>query len=568
MTDGARPTNPLNALRGSAPPRAGHPAPAEPGAWRHVLRRIPWALAIALLALSLFQLGAAPLFDVDEGAFSEATREMLQSGDWGHTTLNGEDRFDKPILVYWLQSASVSLLGLNEFALRLPSALCAWGWALALYGFARPRVGLRAAASAALMLATSLGVMAIGRAATADALLNLLLVLAAFDAWRWLETQHQAPLRRAFAWMGLGLLAKGPVAVLVPVAAAGVWLIAAWDWRFMGRRVLQAVSDLPAWALLIGIAAPWYAYALHRHGQAFIDGFFVRHNLARYTGTLEQHGGGWAYYLAVMPLLLLPWAPLLVPMLRQVRGHWRDPLGRFLLGWGGFVLLFFSLSGTKLPHYALYGATPFLLLMAVELERSGAAVRWAIAVACVALLALVVVPAWTLPLWIAEVRHPMYRALLTGAAAPTLLVAAGVIAAGVVLGLAAAPARLREGLPGSASPLLGACVVALVLLGFGMPWWGTLLQGPVRDAAMLARNRPEPAVQWQLHQPSFSVYRGEVTPRRQPQPGELALIRVDHLRRLPADQANAWEPVFEERGIALVKWRGVPGPKAPATAGQ
>ena len=56
-----------------------------------------WPLALALLALALFQLGAAPLFDVDEGAFSEATREMLASGDWLHTTLNGEDRFDKPI---------------------------------------------------------------------------------------------------------------------------------------------------------------------------------------------------------------------------------------------------------------------------------------------------------------------------------------------------------------------------------------------------------------------------------------------------------------------------------------
>jgi 4-amino-4-deoxy-L-arabinose transferase-like glycosyltransferase len=522
-----------------------------------VLKRWPWALALALLALALFQLGAVPLFDVDEGAFSEATREMLQSGDWGHTTLNGEDRFDKPILVYWLQAGSVSLLGLNEFALRLPSALCAWAWALALYGFARPRLGERSASHAALMLATSLGVMAIGRAATADALLNLLLALAIFDAWRWLKTERKPPLRRAFAWMGLGLLAKGPVAVLLPVAAAGVWLVSAGDWRALGRRIVQAVSDLPAWALLLVIAVPWYAYALHRHGQAFIDGFFVRHNLARYTGTLEQHGGGWAYYLVVMPLLLLPWAPLLVAVLRRVRRHWQDPLGRYLLGWGGFVLVFFSLSGTKLPHYVLYGATPVVLLMAVELERAGAAMRAAVAAACIALLALAIVPAWTMPMWIGQVQHPMYRALLTGAPSATLLAAVGLVATGIVFGLAAAPARWRQGLPAAAAPLLAASVTALVLLGFALPWWGTLLQGPVRDAALVARQRPEPAVQWKLHQPSFSVYRGEPTPRRAPQPGELALIRVDHLAKLAPDQAGAWEPVFEERGIALIRWRGV-----------
>lgn len=521
-------------------------------------RRIPLLLALALLALALFQLGAAPLFDVDEGAFSEATREMLASGDWGHTTLNGEDRFDKPILVYWLQAASVGVLGLSEFALRLPSALCAWGWALALWLFARPRVGLRVATSAALMLATSLGVLAIGRAATADALLNLLLVLAVFDAWRWLESdgQAKAPLRRAFVWMGLGLLAKGPVAVLVPVGAASVWLVTGWDWRTLARRVVQGASDLPAWALLLVIAVPWYAYALNRHGQAFIDGFFVRHNLARYTGTLEQHGGSAWYYLAVLPLLLLPWTPLLLAVLRQVRSHWQSPLGRFLLGWGVFVITFFSLSGTKLPHYVLYGATPFVLLMAIELERCGVLMRWAIGLACLALLALVVGPAWGLPQWVGLVKDAGYRALLTGAPSAQPLVMAGLVAAGAVLGLNIAPARLREGLQASAVPLLSACVVALVTLGFGMPWWGTLLQGPVRDAAVAARSRPEPAVQWKLHQPSFSVYREQPTPRRKPQPGELALMRVDHLKKLPLDEADAWELVFEERGIALIKWRG------------
>ena len=88
---------------------------------------LAWALLLALL-LGL-GLGQVPLFDVDEGAFAEATRETLASGDWGHTTLNGEARWDKPILIYWLQAASVSLFGLNEAALRLPSALATWGWA-------------------------------------------------------------------------------------------------------------------------------------------------------------------------------------------------------------------------------------------------------------------------------------------------------------------------------------------------------------------------------------------------------------------------------------------------------
>jgi len=74
-----------------------------------------------LVSFFLF-LGDAPLFDVDEGAFSEATLEMFQRGDFLSTYLNGQPRYDKPILIYWLQAASVAAFGANEFAFRFPSA--------------------------------------------------------------------------------------------------------------------------------------------------------------------------------------------------------------------------------------------------------------------------------------------------------------------------------------------------------------------------------------------------------------------------------------------------------------
>ena len=67
--------------------------------------------AAAVLASFFWMLGAAPLFDVDEGAFSQATLEMFQRGDFLSTYLNGQPRYDKPILVYWLQAALVLLLG-------------------------------------------------------------------------------------------------------------------------------------------------------------------------------------------------------------------------------------------------------------------------------------------------------------------------------------------------------------------------------------------------------------------------------------------------------------------------
>src|SRR6266508_1642324 len=202
--------------------------------------------AVALLAPFLLRLGAAPLFDVDEGAFAEATREMLASGDFGFTTLHGAPRFDKPILVYWLQAASVAVFGLDEASLRLPSALCGWAWCLVVARFAWTRLGPRAALLAGTVAATSLGVLAIGRAATADALLNLLLALAGLDAWRHLESRAAGPLRRVYLWIGLGLLAKGPVALVVPAGATLAWALASGALRRWARAARPGRLGDPA----------------------------------------------------------------------------------------------------------------------------------------------------------------------------------------------------------------------------------------------------------------------------------------------------------------------------------
>lgn len=539
-----------------------------------------WWYAALLLVPLLLGLAATPLFDVDEGAFSEATREMVVSGDWGHTTLNGEDRFDKPIGVYWLQAASVTVFGAGPFAFRLPSALSGWVLALALASFAAARWGRQAGALAGVMAVTSFGLMAIFRAATADALLNLLLVLAGLDLWRFIESGHKAPLRRAYAWVGLGLLVKGPVAALVPGAAFLVWVLSSRRWD----RLRQAALDGWGWCLLLAIAVPWYAYALQRHGMAFVDGFLLRHNLQRFSGPMEGHGGSLLYYLAALPLLAMPWLPLLALVAARARRAWREPLPRYLLGWGGFVLVFFSLSGTKLPHYVLYGFAPFLLLMARELAQSGPRLR---TVTWVFVLTWTVFMAW-LP-WQAQasaagLQDPFYKALLAGSPAPQpglplLVMGLMFVLVFMPVGLRIGRLVLSAGRPGGATgpdgnplaelPLyggeaakLGLAGAALVLAGFiaswAVPWWGEALQGPVQRAAAAAadaqgarRAAGLPAatvVQYRIHQPSFAVALGQEAPRRDPAPGEMALTRRDRMTG-----ADSQRPVlFEERGLVLL----------------
>ena len=98
---------------------------------RHPHRLLGWLVFLLPLLAFFTRLGAAPLFDVDEGAFSEATREMFERGDFLSTYLDGENRFDKPILIYWFQALGYLIFGATEWAFRLPSAIAAAVWSYA-----------------------------------------------------------------------------------------------------------------------------------------------------------------------------------------------------------------------------------------------------------------------------------------------------------------------------------------------------------------------------------------------------------------------------------------------------
>lgn len=507
---------------------------------RRLLGWLPtWLWVSLLMALWLLGLDSAPLLDVDEGAFSEASREMLASGDWGHTTLNGADRFDKPILVYWLQSLGLAIFGVTEAATRLPSACAALMWCLAAVRFAQLWAGQRAERAAAVVVATSLGVMLIGRAATADALLNALMCWACLDLWRHLADGGRGSLRRAFLWMGLGVLTKGPVACLVPGASVLVYLLASGQ---LGR-LRQVLGDVWAWLIFFGVATPWYAYALHRHGMAFVDGFILQHNVNRFLQTREGHGGQAHYTLIVAPVLALPWAPLLLSVLGNLRALWAEPVSRFLLCWSGFALLFFTFSSTKLPHYLLYGTTPLLILMAGALTRlRSRGMAWALALCQLLLFAGL---SWSQHVagWLStQTKDPLYRTLLESApAGPAWWQVTAVC--GLWLAIWCWPRR-----PTAERAVLGALLGAFWVVHGVLPWWARTLQSPVHELAEIAQARGGEVVQWRARQPSFAFYLGAPTPSREPAPGQLALVRKDRLK--PEDRVVI---VAERRGFALVQ---------------
>lgn len=503
--------------------------------------RASLALAIFLLPLAAFflRLGGAPLFDVDEGAFSEATREMFERGDFLSTYLNGENRFDKPILVYWLQALGYLLFGPTEWGFRLPSAVAGVLWSYATWHFARERFGANTALAALAVASTALGPFAIARAATADALLNLLLALALFDAWRHLESGRRAPLLRSFVWIGLGALTKGPIALIVPGTVSLLYCASRGEWK----RWARAVFDPVGLVILAAIVVPWYAAALAIHGQAFIDGFILKHNVERFTGTLEGHAGSLFYYVIAVPLLLLPWTGPLFGALRQLRGDLDTGVRRFLWIWAGFVVAFFSLSGTKLPHYVLYGSTPLFLLIAVHRNALRRTPLHLLA-PTLFLALLPFLPTIFDALAASEAGNDYYRAqlslALTEATPEYYLVAVGGLLAWIWLALRwNAAAWMKVG--------AAAVIQVIVLAGVVVPWAGAVLQGPVKEAGLLARKTGEPVVAWRYYAPSFSVYRQAVTPDRAPAAGELAITRTD---RVPA---NGVDILYRKGGVALVR---------------
>lgn len=506
-----------------------------------------WLWALAIATLYLLGLNEPALFDVDEGAFAEASREMLASADWWHTTLNGLDRFDKPIGVYWLQALSLAIWGNHEFAVRLPSAL-AVGWALFQVGqFVQLRWGSRVGHATALMLATCLGLLAIGRASTADGLLNALLIVTHLKLWQFIEHGSRRDLWWVYFLTALGILVKGPIAVIVPGATLALWSFS----TDRGHTLLRALKDPVGWMLLLATAAPWYVYALNRHGMAFIEGFILKHNVERFTGTLEGHGGSLLYYLLVLPMLLLPWSPLVWNVLRNIRSHWTDPLQRYLTIWFAFVWAFFSLSGTKLPHYMLYGVAPLVMLMSWHLQKTSTLLR-ALLLVCLLLQTCL---GLFLPNLAAQFTHHIsdtWYQHLFATAGPSLPVWAygwGLMLVFWILLTAVALRKTRSDDSFTVHVLGSGWAVSMLWVIATVPWIGNALQDPFKDVALWAKQQQLSLVQWRMHQPSLGFYLEQPTPQRMPLPSEHVVVKLGREEGL----AGQYQLVYEYRGLKVLK---------------
>jgi 4-amino-4-deoxy-L-arabinose transferase-like glycosyltransferase len=355
------------------------------GSFNH--RLIHYLLLTAIGALlTLPNLGAPSLWDIDEGVNAEAAREMFESGDFVVPRLNFQLRDAKPALLYWLQAGSYRLFGVNEFAARLPSALAAMLAALLIYELARLMFGPAVGLLSGIVSISSLLVCALARFANPDALLlaSTCLTFLAFFAGYAPRKPGDAPRRTWFVPFGIacgvGMLAKGPVALVLPGTVIVLFL--AWQRQLVLLWDRRQLWGCGAFAL---VALPWYVMVTIQTRGAFAKGFFLTNNLNRFMAPMEDHRGPIWYHALVLLAGFAPWSIFLAPTiwhairdsrrcgpadrLLNTQEMRRPAAARFLICWCAVYLFFFSLSATKLPNYTLPMYPALAILTADFLNR-------------------------------------------------------------------------------------------------------------------------------------------------------------------------------------------------------
>ncbi|WP_414526867.1 ArnT family glycosyltransferase [Nodularia chucula] len=354
----------------------------------HNLLKSPvWAVTILILVVWLaygWNLGSISLIDETEPLFAEASRQMLVTGNWITPFFNGETRFDKPALIYWCQAIAYSIFGVNEWSVRLPSAIAAIGiigftfyilqWHFSkqdqIAGTTSPTKRNLTALIGAAMLALNPEMIVWGRTGVSDMMLTGCMASALLCFFLGYATQEEQQAKLAnspfpnkwylacYVLIAAAILSKGPVGIVLPVMIIGAFMI------YVGkfREVIQEMRIFMGMLIIFALSAPWYLLVTWQNGWDYIDAFFGYHNVERFTEVVNGHAAPWYFYFLVVLLGFAPYSVYLPLAIAQQkfwqRSHWLSQkrsqhLGLFACVWFISIFSFFTIAVTKLPSYVL-----------------------------------------------------------------------------------------------------------------------------------------------------------------------------------------------------------------------
>lgn len=504
------------------------------------IERHPLVILLFFIGIAFFlPLASTPLFDLDEGAFSEATREMLVGKDYITTYLNGTLRFDKPILIYWFQLSSVKLFGLNEFAFRLPSAIAATFWAMAIYFFVKRTLDAQTAFFATLFMIASLQTNIIAKAAIADALLNLFIVLSMFSIYHYFKQQTQKLIYWTSLFIALGALTKGPIAIIIPFLVSLLFFSIRGEFTLWVKTVFNPIGIL----IFLTVASPWYIAEYLAQGQAFIDEFFFKHNINRFGSAMESHKGSIFYFVPVLILGFMPFTYFAIKAISRVKSYIKDDIRLYLFIWFAFVFLFLSFSGTKLPHYVIYGYTPLFILSALQVQKE-LNKEWLI-YPLLALLSVLLFLVDIATFFKENIKDTLAVVLIENAydsfdiwyRLPLIIILL------FVLFLLFKTVKKEFMILGIASAMIVSINFVVI------PAYGKLMQQPIKEAALFAKSKGyKDIIMYGVNTPSFNVYYEGLVSKEKPIHGDIVFTKVPKLKDF-----NTYETLYRKNGFSLIK---------------
>lgn len=388
-----------------------------------ILNPRPWAMSLLAVIIAYILALPCDVMEVDAAQYASMSQGMMQSGDWLHLRERDHDYMDKPPLIFWLSSASFSLFGVSNAAYRLPNLLFTL---LAIFSAGRLAAllyGKRAGWTAALLSAATQAFFLMGQDVKTDMYLTGSVIFAVWQLAVFTRGGNWLSLILGFVGMSMGMLAKGPLGVIIPLAATGGDLLLRRDW-----------AALFNWRWLVGIPVfllPLLPFCFAVHDQFGWEGvkfFFWTQSFGRITGESPWVNDTTPFYLvhsfvwAALPWLLIATPLLLVAAAQVIRGGLRLAKSEEGIAVSGFFITFLALSFSrfKLPHY-IFVVMPFMAVaVAGQLQRLAPLIesrRWmAGGQSGIFLFAALAAPAaflWMfpgMPLWLL-----LLMALLTGA---------------------------------------------------------------------------------------------------------------------------------------------------------
>jgi len=339
----------------------------------------PWVMqerVLALLAVAVIfatccaRLGRLPLLAPDEGRNAEVGREMSASGAWLVPTYNGVDYLDKPAFYFKAVGLSLALFGNNETAARLPSALFGAALVALVYISCRRVHGARCGLLAAIIVATMPLFLTYARTVIFDIALAFFVCGAIFAGYLAEESEGRSQRNwhmLGAACAGLATLVKGPVGFLIP---ALVLLVFYRVERRQGawKRLLAPLNLL----VFLGVTLPWFVGLCLAH-RDFLHYGLVEESFNRFTTAKKFHRSEpFYFYLLIVASMFLPWSFLLPEAtVATLKRRWaKHPADRLCLVWCVVVVVFFSISQSKLPQYILTVAVACGILLARLFEAA------------------------------------------------------------------------------------------------------------------------------------------------------------------------------------------------------